>query len=123
MESRWMGLTAKWTNRRVIGMRGARGPILKKLLRRSPSNAQVLPTLREALALWEGWTVRAAFVVSYESRDGTTPLFRDAFGLFEDIVLYSLKWVSPDPHWPFDRVRGMDSFGDSQWRMRRSLVR
>jgi hypothetical protein len=61
-----------------------------------PSHIRAVTTFLEALALWQGWAVRAVLVAgaSSTSRCPTT-LYRDTFATFGDrSQLYELAWVS-----------------------------
>jgi hypothetical protein len=76
----------------VIAMAGARETILKARLSREPSHPRAMATLLEAVALWQGTTVRAALCAA--ERDGVSDsrLYREAF---TDVggPLYTLDWV------------------------------
>jgi hypothetical protein len=58
MESIWMGIAAGAATR-ILAMAGPGETLLKGLLRGTPSHPRALPTLLEAVALWQGVPVRA----------------------------------------------------------------
>ena len=62
-ESIWMGISLGPTRTRVIAMRGPNETILKAQLRATPSSTQAVQRFLEAIALWEGRSIRAALVV------------------------------------------------------------
>jgi hypothetical protein len=114
MDSIWMGIAPDARETRVLAMDGARDTILKARLLRSPSHPRAMPTLLEAIALWQGRTIRAALSAG-DPRDGfDTSLFRAAFA-DEGGPLYTVDWV-PGPGRGRARRRrdiaGMGAFAD-----------
>ena len=60
METIWMGIAPGSLTTRVIAMAGPEQILLKAQLARDPRHPRALPTLLEAVALWQGLPVRAA---------------------------------------------------------------
>jgi hypothetical protein len=104
---------------RVIAMDGPSDTILKARLSRQPSHPRALPTLLEAIALWQGVQVRAALCAADRDGASDSSLYRDAFADFGG-PLYTLEWV---PAAALDRrrrrdIRGIGDFAD----LRRLLI-
>ena len=87
-----MGISPGPHDTRVIAMAGPSDTILKARLSRQPSHPRALPTLLEAIALWQGAQVHAALCAA--DRDGVSDssLYRDAFVDFGG-PLYTLEWI------------------------------
>ena len=68
MSTIWMGISPGPQSTRVIAMAGASETILKARLAREPAHPRAMATLLEAVALWQGTTVRAALCAA--ERDG-----------------------------------------------------
>jgi hypothetical protein len=103
----------------VIARAGPSDTILKARLARQPAHPRALPTLLEAIALWQGVQVHAALCAA--DRDGVSDssLYRDAFVDFGG-PLYTLEWI---PAATLERrrrgdIRGVGDFAD----LRRLLV-
>lgn len=123
MDSIWLGLWPNSRTTRVLAMRGPTETILKAHLSLQPSSIHAVPTLLEALALWEGKPVRAALVADESStRSSPTTLYRDTFALFgERTALYEFEWASQQRQGRRrkDGLGGMGDFAD----LERALVR
>lgn len=92
MSHLWMGISPGPKGTRVIAMAGAKDTILKARLARQPSHPRALPTLLEAIALWQGTQVHAALCAADQDGGSDSSLYRDAFVDFGGL-LYSLEWV------------------------------
>ena len=90
----WMGIQPERECTRVIAMAGpgAERTLLKARLSPSPSSRQALPSLLEAIALWQGQPVRAALVAGAPPDSCDTTLFRDCLPDFGG-ALYTLDFV------------------------------
>jgi len=95
MESIWMGIAPGSESTRVLAMSGGSETILKARLLRSPSHPRAMATLLEAIALWQGRTVRAALCADAGHGGSETSLYRDAFG-DSGGPLFTVDWV-PSP--------------------------
>ncbi len=107
MSTLWMGIAPGSQTTRVIAMAGARETILKARLSREPSHPRALATLLEAVALWQGTTVRAALCAAERDGVSDSSLYREAF---TDVggPLYTLDWVpAPGRHRHRD-IKGVD---------------
>lgn len=125
MDSIWLAIRPGPRSTRLLAMRGPTETILKAHLLRSPSSARALVALLEALALWEGASVRAALVVDDSSAQGGTSLYRDTFAHFgETSPLYSLDWVpEAAARRRRDGLGGMGDFGDLERVLARCVAR
>ncbi len=113
VRSIWMGIHPQASGTRVLAMAGAEKVLLKARLATVPSHPRALPTLLEAVALWQGLPVRAALVVGDSAATMAEPLYRDLFADFGMNPLYSLDFVSSlkRPRVE-DGLSGMGPFGD-----------
>jgi hypothetical protein len=87
-----MGISPGPHDTRVIAMAGPRDTILKARLSRQPSHPRALPTLLEAIALWQGVQVHAALCAAERDGVSDSSLYRDAFVDFGG-PLYTLEWI------------------------------
>lgn len=92
MSDLWMGISPGLHSTRVIAMAGARETILKARLSREPAHPRALPTLLEAIALWQGTKVRAALCAAERDGASDSSLYRAAF-VDMGGPLYTLDWV------------------------------
>jgi hypothetical protein len=81
------------TMTRVIVTEGAERTLLKAHLTARTGHPRALPYLLEALALWEGATVRAVLAVDEWDASCATTLDHDVFGDAGTPPLYTLEWV------------------------------
>ncbi len=126
MDSIWLGLWPNSRTTRVLAMRGPCETILKAQLGLQPASIHAVPTLLEAIALWEGKPVRAALVADESStRSSPTTLYRDTFALFgERTALYEFDWSSQAQRRPRkDDLGGMGSFADLERELVRAVAR
>lgn len=75
----WMGIAPRATTTSIVAMTGPNETILKATLSREPNHPRALPTLLEALALWEGAKVRAALGADERPLGFDSNLYRDVF--------------------------------------------
>jgi hypothetical protein len=87
-----MGIAPTSEATRVIALAGPERTLFKARLAPSPSSRWALPSLCEAIALWQGQPVRAALVADSSANLSDTSLFRDSFPDFGS-ALYSLDIV------------------------------
>jgi hypothetical protein len=112
MESIWMGIAPSAQTTRVVAMSSASDTILKAQLARDPKHPRALATLLEAVALWQGRTVRAALCADASGPSCDSNLCREAF-LDEGGALYSILWVPAGYHSRRrDRLHGLGNFKD-----------
>jgi hypothetical protein len=113
MSKLWMAISPGPRATRVMAMAGATETILKARLAPQPSHPRALPTLLEAVALWQGMKVRAALCAAERDGVSDSSLYREAFDDFGGL-LYSLDWVpAPGPARRRHRdVAGVGDFAD-----------
>ena len=87
-----MGISPGPQGTRVIAMAGPSDTILKARLLRQPSHPRALPTLLEAIALWQGVQVHAALCAADRDGASDSSLYREAFVDFGGL-LYTLEWI------------------------------
>lgn len=93
MSSIWMGVAPGPKVTRIIAMHGASDTILKARLRRDPASPRALPSLLEAVALWQGVPVRAALAADDEQTACDSCLCRVAAFDGATSPLYAIDWV------------------------------
>ena len=111
-ESIWMGISPGRSETRVLAMASASETLLKARLRLDPAHPRALPTLLEAIALWQGGRVRAALCAGEQPPSCGSNLYREAFDFGGP--LYGVEWM-PGPLVRRRRVRdirGMGEFAD-----------
>jgi hypothetical protein len=114
-----MGISPGSKDTRVIAMAGPGETILKARLLRQPSHPRALPTLLEAIALWQGEKVRAALCAADKDGASDSSLYREAFTDFGGL-LYTLEWI---PAAALGRRRSRDLHGIGDFAdLRRFLV-
>jgi hypothetical protein len=127
MESIWLGLCPSRHATRILAMRGPTETIMKAHLSLRPSSPRALIALLEAIALWEGLSVRAAVVADDTSTPSTsTSLYRDSFAMIgQQTPLYSLEWIprSAAVRRRRDGMSGMGDFGDLERLLMRAVAR
>lgn len=113
MRSIWMGIHPHADGTRILATAGAGQTLLKARLRPSPQHPRAMPTLLEALALWQGLPVRAALVVDASSDGCGSSLYRDSFADVGATPLYSLEYVPHHRRRPRrDELGGLGDFRD-----------
>jgi len=116
MTALWVGIDPHPTETRILAMSGPSETVLKARLRPHPQHPRAAATLLEALSLWQGATVRAAWCA-----DASPPLFdtgsrRDALLLGTGAPLYDVTLV------PRRRRRRRDGLGLGDLRELAQLV-
>lgn len=111
MESIWMAIAPGSATTRVLAMAGPGETLLKGILRGTPSHPRALPTLLEAVALWQGAQVRAVLCADARDASSDSSLSRAAWD--EGGALYNVTFV-PGLDRPRRRagVRGVGDFRD-----------
>ncbi len=75
MDSIWMGIAPGSMATRVLAMHGPSDTILKARFAREPSHPRAVAMLLEAIALWQGVPVRAAFAADERASSFDSSLF------------------------------------------------
>jgi len=87
--------------------------LLKAHLSTQPQHVRALPTLLEALALWQGQEVHAALVADEQAATCGTSLYRDCLDLAGPTPLYRLEVVAHRRNRDAGaEIRGMGDFRD-----------
>jgi hypothetical protein len=113
-----MGIAQATTTTRLVVMTSPRDTILKATLSREPTHPHALPTLLEAISLWEGAKVHAALGVGEMQGGFASNLFRDRFGACGE-PLYAIDVV---PMASRSRARRRDVRGLGDFRDLRQMV-
>jgi len=112
MRSIWVGIDSTSDATRVLATAGASETILKARLSATAQHPRAVPTLLEALALWEGAPVRAALVADGPDGSFATRLSLDAWADVSGGPLYSLEFVQGLRRRHRDGLDGLGRFDD-----------
>lgn len=93
MRSIWVAILPRPSETRILATAGVAETLLKARLSSTPRHPRALPTMLEALALWQGQPVRAALCVGVPDSGCATNFSRDWFGADAATPLYSLDVV------------------------------
>jgi hypothetical protein len=110
----WTAIHPTRNHTRVLATAGVKTTLLKAHLSAQPKHPRALPTLLEALALWQGERVHAALVADEQAAMSGTSIYRDTFELVEPTPLFQLAVVGHRPRRRDDgsALRGMGDFRD-----------
>jgi hypothetical protein len=89
----WMAIHPRCTETRVLATDGVKETLLKARLAVDPSHPRALPTLLEAVALWQGQKVHAALIADSVAGASGSSLLHDCFAIFEPTPLFQLEMV------------------------------
>lgn len=112
MRSIWVGIDSTSEGTRVLATAGPTETILKARLSATAQHPRAVPTLLEALALWEGAPVRAALVADGPDGSSATRLSLDAWADFSGGPLYTLEFVHGRVRRHRDLLDGLGRFHD-----------
>lgn len=112
MRSIWVGIDSKCDGTRVLATTGSSETILKARLSASAQHPRAVPTLLEALAMWQGMPVHAALVVDATDGSSATRLCLDALTDFGGAPLYTLEFVHGRRRRHRDPLEGLGRFHD-----------
>lgn len=122
MERLWTAIAPSRRETRILTTAGPGDPLLTARLSGRIHHPRALPTLLEALALWEGRKVHAVLAA-----DDTLPLFDTEpwtdFGGHEDNPLYSLDLALVSRARRRRGLPGLGSFRDLQTLLLREVAR
>ena len=110
--SLWVTIDSKRDETRVLAMAGPQATVLKARLAATAHHPRAVPTLLEALALWEGTSVRAAVVVGGVDDLSATRLKLDFLTDLRGAPLYKLEFVDSCRRRHHDPIDGMGEFYD-----------
>ncbi len=112
MDAIWVGISPRPDRTRILVTSGPAETLLKARLLGSPQHPRALPMLLEALALWQGATVRAALAVDEQTPRWASALWPELDGA-GTTPLYSLDVVaSRRPRRRSDGLGGLGDFRD-----------
>lgn len=112
MESLWVAIDSRSDETRILATAGPRETVLKARLSPMPQHPRALPTLLDALAMWQGTQVRAAVVADGQGDSCATRLKLDFAAGFMGAPLYQLAYVPRHKPRHRDRLDGFGPFHD-----------
>ena len=112
MRSLWVAIDSRCDETRVLATAGPRETVLKARLSATAQHPRALPTLLEALAMWQGTAVRAAIVADGQDGSCATRLGLDFAADFIGAPLYQLEYVPRHKPRHRDRLDGFGPFHD-----------
>jgi hypothetical protein len=116
MEDRiWVAIHPRGSETRVLATEGSGLPLLKARLAAHPWHQRALPTLLEALALWQSRRVHAVLVAGDGDGTSVTSLCPDLAAEHARTPLYTLDVVEGRRRRPprrSDRIDGLGDFRD-----------
>lgn len=112
MSSLWVVIDSKFAETRVLATAGPTETVLKARLSATAQHPRAVPTLLEALAMWQGTCVRAAIVADDQDGSCATRLKLDFGADFLGAPLYQLEYVPRRRARHRDRLEGMGVFHD-----------
>ena len=125
MTDLWMAVAPNPGMTRLLVTRGPQEPLLKANLRKDPQHPRALPTLIEALALWEGRAIRAALVADERSTTCGSSLFHELFAEHDGGPLFTLDvvWDRRPKRRGRDGLSGLGDFRDLQRLLAQEVAR
>lgn len=113
MHSLWVAIDSRCNETRVLAMSGPKETVLKARLSATAQHWRALPTLLEALALWQGRPVRAVVVVDDRDVSSITRLKLDCMLTDRGTdPLYKLELVPGHKRRHRDVLDAMGAFHD-----------
>jgi hypothetical protein len=112
MQSLWVGIDSRPHETRILATAGPVTTVLKARLLPSVAHPRAVPTLLEALALWQGVPVRAALVVDDVDGSSATRLGLDSWAGLGAPPLYEVEFVPRRRPHHRDSLDGMGPFHD-----------
>lgn len=115
----WAAIAPGPRTTRVLATDPAHVPLLTAHLRTDPVHPRALATFLEALALWQGASIRAALVADARCASFAPTLCRAAFAVADVPPLYALTFVDRPTARRADGPGARGAFAD----LRRALAR
>lgn len=113
MRSLWVAIDSRYDETRVLATAGPKETVLKARLSATAQHPRALPTLLEALAMWQGMPVRAVVVADGQDGSSITRLKLDCvLADFIGAPLYKLEFVPGHKRRHRDRLDEMGAFHD-----------
>ena len=124
MRTIWVGISLGREGARILAKAGAEETLLKARFSSEMKHPRALATLLEALAMWQGESVRAALAVEHPHDGSDTSLCRDWFGADAVTPLYTLDIVPAHQRIRRrDRLSGVGDFRDLEQLIIREVAR
>ncbi len=111
----WVAIQRHGSTTRVLATAGPMQTLLKARLAADPWHQRALPSLLEALALWQKQQVHAVLVADGRGSTCDTGLFADLAAEHARTPLYTLDWADGrrrGPRRSSERVDGVGDFRD-----------
>lgn len=112
MQSLWVGIDSRCHETRILATAGPMESVLKARLSSTVAHPRAVPTLLEALALWQGTPVRAALIVDDPESSSATRLGLDSWTGLAGPPLYEVEFVPRRKPRHRDLLDGMGAFHD-----------
>jgi hypothetical protein len=113
MHSLWAAIDSRYDETRILAMSGPKETVLKARLSATARHRLALPSLLEALALWQGMQVRGVVVVDAPDGSALTRLKLDGLlGDGDGEPLYKLELVPGHKRRHRDVLDAMGAFHD-----------
>lgn len=112
MQSLWVGIDSRCHETRILATAGPMESVLKARLSSTVAHPRAVPTLLEALALWQGTPVRAALIVDDPESSSATRLGLDSWTGLAGPPLYEVEFVPRRKPHHRDALDGMGAFHD-----------
>lgn len=93
MKHLWIAIAPTQHSTRVVAVSRCGETILEASFAPHPSHLRALPTLLDAVALWEGQKVHAALCAADRAGESDSSLYRAAFDESTGGPLYTLEWL------------------------------
>lgn len=117
----WTAITSSPQATRILTTDGPHAPLMKAQLRPLPHHPRALPTLLEALALWQGQKVHAVLGVDASSPMWTSTQL-DLVGVDTPLYALDLAFTRPRPR-VRDPLSGVGDFRDLYRLLARDVAR
>ena len=117
----WTAITSSPKATRILMTDGPHGPLMKAQLSPLPHHPRALPTLLEALSLWQGQKVHAVLGVDAESPMWTSTQLEHV-GVDTPLYALDLAFTHPRPR-VRDPLTGLGDFRDLYRLLARDVAR
>ena len=108
----WMAIRPGPHETRILATRRAQQTLLKARLAARPAHPRAVPTLLEALALWEGEPVRGVLGVDDSAGGPGHRMIRDLSAVIEPTPLFRLEVADVRRRTRRDAIEGLGDFRD-----------
>jgi hypothetical protein len=112
MRSLWVAIDPRPEETRVLATIGPHQTVLKARLASPVHHPRAVPSLLEALAMWEGMPVHAVIVADVRDGSSVTRLKLELDDELGTTPLYRLSFAARGEHRHRDPIEGMGAFAD-----------